>query len=634
MIVPMRKLHAACRLVDRQSLLDALADLGVLHVEPIDPAAASPTKEQQAAIDQLGRALQVLAEVQPREAVPQDRARTPEAPVLELHPDAAAPALSPLEAAQEVLRIQRENVEHNSRLTMLHHQIEQLSLWGEMKLSQVQQLRDAGVAIQFVAVPARSASQVRADLVEPLGTLPDRRLLLGIIDSTGAASLPDDATLLPLPPRDRPGLREEAHKIEQAMQADGRRLAELAQLAPQIRQEQAMIQEQAKFTRAGRSGMEAGTLFAIKGWVPTDQADTLPARLQERKLDCAAQFVEPQPNETPPTLIRYPRWAKPIKGLFEILGTSPGYNEMDISGFFMLSLPIFAAMLIGDAAYGVLFTVIPLLFYRKFVALAGAPKVNLLISFGVAAIIWGMLTATYFGITPDILEPSHPAIADAMKALAPLWRPGDEGSEWVRNMMMKISLFIGAIHLTVARIRKAIFLAPSQPFLAEVGWAIFLWGMLGVIWLVFFGSKEGPLISMPLMWTLLGAGFALVILFSYPSRNPAVRIGVGLASNLLPVVGAFGDTISYIRLMAVGLASYYIAFAFNSMAANLASSATWFVGAPVAVFGHLLNIALIFISIFAHGVRLNMLEFSSSAGVQWAGYPYEPFRKSQQRSVE
>jgi len=43
--------------------------------------------------------------------------------------------------------------------------------------------------------------------------------------------------------------------------------------------------------------------------------------------------------------------------------------------------------------------------------------------------------------------------------------------------------------------------------------------------------------------------------------------------------------------------------------------------------GHALNVALSIISLFAHGVRLNMLEFSNNLGMQWSGYPYEPFSK-------
>ena len=86
---------------------------------------------------------------------------------------------------------------------------------------------------------------------------------------------------------------------------------------------------------------------------------------------------------------------------------------------------------------------------------------------------------------------------------------------------------------------------------------------------------------------------------------------------------------SYIRLMAVGMASFYIAFAFNDLGATVAGSANWqwALAAPIIVVGHLLNIVLCLIAIFAHGVRLNMLEFSGGAGVQWAGYAYAPFAK-------
>ena len=97
------------------------------------------------------------------------------------------------------------------------------------------------------------------------------------------------------------------------------------------------------------------------------------------------------------------------------------------------------------------------------------------------------------------------------------------------------------------------------------------------------------------------------------------------------MLGTFGDTMSYIRLMAVGLASYYIASAFNGLGAMVAqdNAFLWVLGVPVIVFGHALNIGLAIIAIFAHGVRLNMLEFSSNAGVQWAGFPYEPFANKQ-----
>ena len=45
----------------------------------------------------------------------------------------------------------------------------------------------------------------------------------------------------------------------------------------------------------------------------------------------------------------------------------------------------------------------------------------------------------------------------------------------------------------------------------------------------------------------------------------------------------------------------------------------------VVLFGHLLNIALGFLSVMVHGIRLNTLEFSNHAGMQWAGIRFRPF---------
>jgi len=40
MIVPMRKVYIVCRRHERHRLLDALGELGVVHIAPVDPAKA------------------------------------------------------------------------------------------------------------------------------------------------------------------------------------------------------------------------------------------------------------------------------------------------------------------------------------------------------------------------------------------------------------------------------------------------------------------------------------------------------------------------------------------------------------------------------------------------------------------
>jgi V/A-type H+-transporting ATPase subunit I len=47
----------------------------------------------------------------------------------------------------------------------------------------------------------------------------------------------------------------------------------------------------------------------------------------------------------------------------------------------------------------------------------------------------------------------------------------------------------------------------------------------------------------------------------------------------------------------------------------------------VLLVGHGLNIVMSILSVVVHGIRLNVLEFSSQLGMDWSGYKYEPFRE-------
>ena len=52
-----------------------------------------------------------------------------------------------------------------------------------------------------------------------------------------------------------------------------------------------------------------------------------------------------------------------------------------------------------------------------------------------------------------------------------------------------------------------------------------------------------------------------------------------------------------------------------------------FVSALILFLGHALNILLGLMAVIVHGIRLNMLEFSSHLGMQWSGIEYKPFKE-------
>jgi V/A-type H+-transporting ATPase subunit I len=90
----------------------------------------------------------------------------------------------------------------------------------------------------------------------------------------------------------------------------------------------------------------------------------------------------------------------------------------------------------------------------------------------------------------------------------------------------------------------------------------------------------------------------------------------------------FSDIMSYIRLWAVGMAGGAIATMITTMAGPMLGSFLIFAGLILLVAGHGFNMVLTVLSVLVHGVRLNILEFSSRADLTWSGIAYKPFKET------
>jgi len=622
MIAKMKKVFIAARLADRRRLLEATRALAVVHLSPVDPSMATPDADTLAQIDRLDRAIQMLSAYAP---------------------SGRSTSQSPTQAADRALQIQQESAEKRARLAALARQAQQLEMWGDVTVNQLRNLAEQGVRLSFYSAPSEEVDQFSGDLVHVLRQLERKRVLVVVAKRDVNTGVPDSAEEIPLPETDVPAIRAEAACIDKWLRDAAEELSQLAGQLPEMISARRDLQAKAEYTLADQGGLAEQELFALQGWAPSESATTVARDLATAGLSCVVQASDPADDEAPPTLIRYPFWAKPMKALFDMLGTIPGFRELDLSGFFMIAMPIFVAMLIGDGGYGLVFVAISLLFWRKLVARLGGPAAWLILVFSITTVAWGVLTANYFGVTPETIahisgltlpdgqtgdvpamldsqSGGWAAIGRAMYHAGPLY---NSDPEQARNVVIKISFLLGCLHLIAAQLSQALRKYPDIRALANVGWAIVLPGMLGVIWQMFFIGIDQPWGSW--IFVLIAVGLSLAVLFSHPNKNLLKMIGLGLISNIMPLVNTFSDTMSYIRLMAVGLASYYIAYSFNLLAVQVANGSHWLVALPVLAFGHSLNIALGVIAVFAHGVRLNMLEFSGNCGVQWSGYKYKPF---------
>ncbi len=147
----------------------------------------------------------------------------------------------------------------------------------------------------------------------------------------------------------------------------------------------------------------------------------------------------------------------------------------------------------------------------------------------------------------------------------------------------------------------------------------------------YFLAKEG-LKTVPL-WANIGfilfiVGIILIILFhGRASKNILARIGGGLYSFYNLLTGLISDTVSYARLMALGVATFLIGYAINLLGGMVANTPV--VGILIALVilipMHIVNLAINLISAFVHPVRLQYVEFFSKF-YENGGRKYQPFQ--------
>jgi V/A-type H+-transporting ATPase subunit I len=105
-----------------------------------------------------------------------------------------------------------------------------------------------------------------------------------------------------------------------------------------------------------------------------------------------------------------------------------------------------------------------------------------------------------------------------------------------------------------------------------------------------------------------------------------IRLFIKKLMGMLEIPGFFGNIFSYARLMAIALASIYIAFVIN-FSVNM----IWKIFMPLAVvifiFGHTFNFLLGILGASVSSLRLHYVEFFSKF-LEDEGIEYKPFRKN------
>ena len=195
-----------------------------------------------------------------------------------------------------------------------------------------------------------------------------------------------------------------------------------------------------------------------------------------------------------------------------------------------------------------------------------------------------------------------------------------------------LSIVFGGVHLVTALGMKAYVLIKNEHWI-DAFYDVFLWylTLTSVILLIL----SGKFVFSPLVKTIISVCAALgmlgIVAFSArDAKTLAGRIGGGLYS-LYGITSYIGDFVSYLRLMALGLAGGFIAVAINIIVKKLAE--TGFVGLIFGIvifaFGQTFNVFLSLLSAYVHTSRLTYVEFFSKF-YEGGGKAFKNFRSESQ----
>lgn len=387
-------------------------------------------------------------------------------------------------------------------------------------------------------------------------------------------------------------------------------------------------------------------LFVIEAWVPENRIDNLYKVME--KMSIHAEEVQIEKTDRVPTCFENKGISRIGEDLVKIYDV-PAATDKDPSTWVFFSFALFFAIIIADAGYGFLYLLLALALTYKFKnkMTRGLKRVvKLVYVLACTSIVWGVLTASFFGIQ---IGPNNPMRKSSMihclakkKAEYHLRVKDDVYQEWQTkfpsisnttdghefflqtseikdgkaayealdefydNILMEISLLIGIIHILCGLGRYA------RRNYSNFGWMIFMVGgylffpsVLSATSMVNFLGIIKKSTAVPIGEYLLYSGMGIAVIIAL------IKDKLYGLLEIANVIQLFGDTLSYLRLYALALASMILAYTFN----GLGESVPPIFGIFIIIAGHSTNIVLGLMGGIIHGLRLNFLE--------WYHYCYE-----------
>lgn len=641
MIEPMKKVSIVLLNKEKQEALKKLRKLGLVHLEKIEGSSEKLNAFKEYT-NNANLSESVLGEIKISKKEKQNQSSLENEKVISL--------CSQIVAKTERKKQLMEEISSDAT------ELERFANWGSVSLEDFEYLNQKNIQLKLYEVPVEKYSEIDND-IQTILVNNDKKNVRFLIVNGGEGrpeKLMPQAFEVPFPRMSTKFLEEEIKKDEQEIVQIETFFKENIKYLDSIKKFKKDLEKDIEFENVNAGMQNEGetetSLAWITGFVPSADIQKLIDSCKQNNWALAYEDAQKDDSEVP-TKLKNNKFVSLIYPLTDFLGTVPGYNEYDISGWFLLFFTVFFGMIFGDGGYGLLVSIVSLLLIlkSKIAKKPVQPLLMLALLVGGATVVWGIVTCTWFGIPVENLPSwlkniSIPLVSNAYseKIWQPFWVT-QEGVGLSKDQNLQIFCFaLALIQLSIAHIKAAKRnIVEKNPLkaLGDVGSLLQLVGMFWIVLSMVVNSKVfvmlGNIGDIPvgkIEVSLIAVGFVMSFIFSNYDGNIGKSIlesCKNIISVLLGVVNVFSDIVSYIRLWAVGLAGAAISDTVNTMAGPILGHAILFIAAIVLlVFGHGLNMVLNLLSVIVHGVRLNTLEFSTHLGVSWSGQKYEPFSEN------
>jgi V/A-type H+-transporting ATPase subunit I len=662
MIVPMKKVSLVVMEKCREEALGNLREIGVVHLQ----GKAVSSEPLAKLLDRKAKAenvLGILLSYESKKKAPKKPAQNAEGSLSGKRINAPHPmrratdfinsegvpyssealnAPDRLDFIGHVLELADERKTLQDRAASLSRERSRIEAWGDFDPKDLETLGAAGIAVFLYEFPRADFAALPAETEYAVIGQDKAFVYAAVFGREAPGYIP-----FALPAHSLKELDRELAEIHHQLADIEGHLDSLGARKPVVEDELSRIQDKIEFetARAGMDRLEdapgdSGVAW-LTGFVPRDDLGLLKRAAAENGWALVAD--DPGPDDMVPTKLKNNRLASLIRPLTDFLEVTPGYHEVDISGWFLFFFVIFFGMIFGDAGYGSLILVLSLAGIIKTAKKGVPPILKLLLLLGLSNFAWGVVTCSWFGLKTAQIPGALKGLSLDLISNVRAGRSETDKAIVQQNLMI-FCFSLALLQLSIGHI-LAILHNRSLKILGHLGNIAMLGGMYFII-LSLIASNEArriPMYSQAVY--VFAAGFALSFVFANYEGSLGRSILESLKNIISVVLGIaniFSDIMSYIRLWAVGLAGAAIADTVDTMAIQIGGAA----GPPVVhfivfvlaivllVFGHGLNLVLNMLSVLVHGVRLNTLEFSGHVGLTWAGIAYRPFSKRAIRSRE